>query len=322
MGVWLLSSGKDKFRLDDYLKKYGYVDWSQSKDLKINDIVLIYISLPVGQVRYMMEVSDIDLTFEQTTDNVDFWIDNKIYEKGKKKNRYCRLVLKKELLDDDRLTYYALSHNGLGNVQGIQKLEGEKLEYFTLFVMKELLLDQLIIAINQLYEKDSRNLSFEVSERNLCGRLAFYLENLMRKYDLDNKSSFFKEYFADIEYNRMESLDGKPIKKSITYENGEKDTIICDLLVHSRGTNKKQDNLIALEMKRTYNKDSVESDNKRLMTLVSPPQSDAECKSMYNTLLGVFLTCDKNNCKMNVYEFNPKMNNYILCMKDVEIIKK
>ena len=188
--------------------------------------------------------------------------------------------------------------------------------------MKKVLLKLLLQAIEDLYDQDYRNLILEVSERNLCGRLAFHLENLMRQYDKDHNKSFFKEYFADIEYNRMEDLDGKPLKKTVIFEDGTEETIICDMLVHSRGRNKKMDNLMALEMKRTYNKDSVESDNKRLITMVSPPSSNVVCKIMYSTLMGVFLTCDKTNCLITVYEWDSKAEGYRILMDNVEIVKK
>ena len=128
----MLSSGNDKFRLGDCLNQYGYVDWSQpkSKDIEVGDLVLIYISKPIGRVKYLMKVSKRYMPFKETTDNKEYWIDQTIYEKGVKNNIYYRLKFQKELEDDDRLTYYALSHNGLGNVQGMQKLVGEKLSYF------------------------------------------------------------------------------------------------------------------------------------------------------------------------------------------------
>lgn len=41
-------------------------------------------------------------------------------------------------------------------------------------------------------------------------------------------------------------------------------TIECDLIVHSRGNNKQQDNLIAIEMKKTTNRKKRKEDRERL----------------------------------------------------------
>lgn len=186
--------------------------------------------------------------------------------------------------------------------------------------MKKILLGILYKAIHFLYTSDKRNLTLEVSERNICARLAFHIENLMRLYDRKNGKEIFKNYFVDVEYNRMESIDGKPIKKSIIYQDNVCETIVCDLLVHSRGINKERDNLLALEMKRTYNKDSIESDNKRLIRLISPPPEKEKNQTMYNTLLGVFLTCDKASCVITVYEWDSESQTYRTLISEKKII--
>ena len=130
MSTWLLSSGNKKFQLDECLKKYGYVDWTQTRKVEVGDVVFVYISKPIGTVKYKMKVDRVNMTFEKTTDNEEFWLDKDVYEKGKERNRYFRLILEKVLPDDEELSFEGLSYNGLGGVQGMQKLEGVKAAYF------------------------------------------------------------------------------------------------------------------------------------------------------------------------------------------------
>lgn len=163
-----------------------------------------------------------------------------------------------------------------------------------------------------LYETDYENIKLDVTEQNVCARLALHLENLMREYDNSHTRKMFKKYYVDVEYNRMVDLNGKKQKKSIIYPSGIKETIICDLLVHSRGKVKQQENLLALEMKKTKNEDSVDTDQERLMCLILPAPNDSQCKSMYNTLLGVFLEYDENECNMICYEYFDGEDKYIL----------
>ena len=177
---------------------------------------------------------------------------------------------------------------------------------------KNILLNMLKRAINILYETDYENIKLDVAEQNVCARLALHLENLMREYDNSHTRKMFKDYYVDVEYNRMVDLNGKKHKKAIIYPSGIKETIICDLLVHSRGKVKKQDNLLALEMKKTKNEDSVDSDQERLMCLILPAPNDSQCKSMYNTLLGVFLEYNENECNMICYEYFDGEDKYIL----------
>ena len=128
-----------------------------------------------------------------------------------------------------------------------------------------ILLNMLKRAINILYETDYENIKLAVTEQNICARLAHHLENLMREYDNGHTRKMFKNYYVDVEYNRMVDLDGKKQKKSIIYPSGIKETIICDLLVHSRGKVKKQDNLLALEMKKSLFYDHTTPESVEMM---------------------------------------------------------
>lgn len=90
-----------------------------------------------------------------------------------------------------------------------------------------------------LYKNTAFILS-NVAERSLCSTLAqcLYLEIRHSKYS---------RYYVDVEYNRN---NGRV--KTICNDDLKVVTIICDLIVHSRGEIVEKDNLIALEMKKSY----------------------------------------------------------------------
>ena len=73
----------------------------------------------------------------------------------------------------------------------------------------------LIPALQRLYQIDYNNIRFEVSERNICARLAHHMENIMREYDRSNNTNYFQHYFADVEHNRMGNGDLKHYESSI-----------------------------------------------------------------------------------------------------------
>lgn len=106
-------------------------------------------------------------------------------------------------------------------------------------IMKETLHAIFSYSIQQLIDNDKSNILSDINERNLCARLASYLENNAKKKDL-------KGYYADTEYNRN---NGKI--KTILDDRSEIITINCDIILHSRGSNIIQDNLIAIEMKKS-----------------------------------------------------------------------
>lgn len=84
----------------------------------------------------------------------------------------------------------------------------------------------------------------------------------MRKYNRSHKTTYFRGYYADVEYNRMGNGDLK------MYENSEKRPryMVSDLLIQSRGYNA---NYLAVEMKRKGNNRHVKEDMERLSSMVS-----------------------------------------------------
>lgn len=119
-------------------------------------------------------------------------------------------------------------------------------------------LKSLFEVANQAFlHRDLSNILNGVSERTLCGGLML---SLRKAFD----ESIYKSYHVDIEYNRNRGGDLKTI-----FNGGPAPiSICCDLIVHSRGENIAQDNLIAIEMKRsTHRRAEKEKDKLRLECL-------------------------------------------------------
>lgn len=119
-------------------------------------------------------------------------------------------------------------------------------------------LKNLFELANKNYLKDQKNLiQSGVSERTLCGQLMLYLNEA-------KEISKYSEYYCDVEYNRNFN---RRLKTIIDGE-GKTFKINCDLILHSRGDNMSQDNLIALEMKKSRGKGKdKEKDRERLKAL-------------------------------------------------------
>lgn len=155
---------------------------------------------------------------------------------------------------------------------------------------KEIVKGILIESLIDVYRIDYKNIEMVVSERNICARLAHYMENRMRNYEED----FFSGYFADVEYNR-ERTDLKKL-------NG--DDITCDLLIQTRTD---APNLLAVEMKKKPKNSSVEfykiqkeefkSDRARLREMVSEGDD-----YVHNTLIGAFIVYSKEKITIEFFE--------------------
>lgn len=139
----------------------------------------------------------------------------------------------------------------------------------TLCAKKKNIMLQRIIELferwNQAFIQNQADLILDgVSERCLCGALMTCI-----RYDLDNTE--FSNYHADIEYNR--NFSGRV--KTIINDDLKVINITCDLIIHSRGENIDQDNLLAIEMKRsTHRKREKTKDKNRLIALTKPIGDD------------------------------------------------
>lgn len=119
-------------------------------------------------------------------------------------------------------------------------------------------------ALEEFLLSESENIESGTSERNLCARLAMYME-------VEATSSDITGYYADVEYNRKQ--EGRV--KTILDENMVEVAITCDLILHSRGKSVLEDNLIAIEMKRsTHSNEATDSDRRRLRAMTKSSFDD------------------------------------------------
>ena len=108
----------------------------------------------------------------------------------------------------------------------------------------------------------------EVSERTLCGALMLHIHDIIKEDDS------YVGYYTDVEYNRNRG-GIKTIRKTIQGMHEEIITINCDLILHSRGEKVEQDNLIAIEMKKsTRRRKDKQADRERLMALTKDSFDD------------------------------------------------
>lgn len=133
-------------------------------------------------------------------------------------------------------------------------------------------------AIEELYIFDKSLIYNQQSERCICAKLAYYLQEVLFV-------NHIYEYYADVEYIRLKEND----------KNSNK--IYCDLIIHTRNTKPEVDNLFAVEMKRLYNTKGKDEDIDRLITLTSPQNENTPKNAVCGTLLGLFLQVQKTQYK-------------------------
>lgn len=128
--------------------------------------------------------------------------------------------------------------------------------------MKQLLLNLFNQSADIFFKDEAENILNDVAERNLCGRLAIIMSPKLAENGIG-------EYFADVEYNRKQNGQ----IKTIIDDDFKVITIQCDLIIHSRG-NIQQDNLIAIEMKKSTRPESEKVDDRNRLRAMTKDIKD------------------------------------------------
>jgi len=174
--------------------------------------------------------------------------------------------------------------------------------------MEEIVFQVLIYSLPQFFEQEITNILDDVSERNLCGHLQYYL-----RQNIDNTEIF--EYYVDTEYNRKQ--EGQV--KTIIDGDHKIITISCDLLVHSRGEKIEHDNLLALEMKKHNRPVRLKQDDKnRLKALTKQPNDNVwgwegtHPEHVCGYKVGIYMEINrkKRNCYLERYRLGEMIHSW------------
>ena len=140
-----------------------------------------------------------------------------------------------------------------------------------------------------------------VSEQTLCGAL------MLQIYDNMKSDEIFNGYFVDVEYNRNRG-EIKTMQKTMIDPQFKVVRIKCDLIVHSRGRKIEQDNLLAIEMKKSNRSIQSRDEDRERMRALTKDSFDNVWSFDGKTLpehvcrygLGVYYEINLNRKKINI----------------------
>ena len=132
MKYWLFPGSKKRFRLEDFINDYGFVEWDPRKYrnyVKVGDVVYIYVGAPEKRICYKAVVEIINIPLKD-------WFDDKPYNIPPATTWFdeyrVRLKITKTI-EADELKYRELSKNGLSVVNWISELKADTIKYIEEF---------------------------------------------------------------------------------------------------------------------------------------------------------------------------------------------
>jgi len=155
-------------------------------------------------------------------------------------------------------------------------------------------------SFDALLERDAEHIHTNVSERNICGNLAIFMEKIKNKYE-------FNQYFPEVEYNRKQNAQIKTIINS----NYKVLIVNPDLILHSRGLIVHADNIICIELKKVGRPErEYISDKERLCAMTRKSfdgiwsnDGSSHPEHVCGYVLGIFLEFDIVGRKFRIEEF-------------------
>ena len=130
MKYWIVPSNDHIFRIGDAMQAQGgLVDWRQSNNFSVGDIVFIYKTTPEQRIRYRMEIKSVGISIDESFNQETYWTDKDIYYSGLGSFKYARFRLVEEYFDDILSLHHLHEHGLKGNLQGVQSCPQELLEF-------------------------------------------------------------------------------------------------------------------------------------------------------------------------------------------------
>lgn len=85
---WIMSANPTVFDHKAAFKKNGFIDWNQTRNFSVGDIVYIYCSKPISRIMYITKVEKINMLASEVIEEEVWWKKTHV-----QKNRYMRLRL-------------------------------------------------------------------------------------------------------------------------------------------------------------------------------------------------------------------------------------
>jgi hypothetical protein len=124
MTEWIITCNTGAYNVEGAFEKLNKIDWKQSTNVEVGDIIYIYVGAPVGKVCFKCIATKVELE-EREIDDYEFVIDDTDYGNY---GRYMELTLQ-DKFNDIKLGYNQLRENGLKTVQGPSKVTSELSAY-------------------------------------------------------------------------------------------------------------------------------------------------------------------------------------------------
>lgn len=128
---WIISANPSIYDVQEAFRDRKQIDWRQTASQEVGDIVFIYVGRPVQAILYQTIVEEVDIPFDETIDDVEYWLDETEIDTNSSR-RFMRLTLL-ESYPKNAFPLDVLKDNGLKKApQGPLRIKKQLLDFLNL----------------------------------------------------------------------------------------------------------------------------------------------------------------------------------------------
>ncbi len=132
MTYWIRAYNHKQYRVADFIRDNGFIDWHQSNHFEVGDVVFLYITAPDSRLSFMMEVVRTDMSWEEAEDDSAYFISQAYYDcwlRTREQTKYVRFGFLKELTSPALKLEYLKEHGLPSAPRSPRRLYPEAVDY-------------------------------------------------------------------------------------------------------------------------------------------------------------------------------------------------
>ena len=130
MSNWIFRANPSRFRIHDFIRDYGFVEYLQKKKVQEGDIVYLYITTPDKRVEYKMVVEKTGISSHEAFNDTPYSLMTNKSTTTKDSDKVVRFLKISERVMNDDLCYKKLCEHGFHyTMQNDRELPDETAAY-------------------------------------------------------------------------------------------------------------------------------------------------------------------------------------------------
>ncbi len=132
MTYWIRAYNHKRFRVADFIRDFGFIDWHMTTHFEVGDIVFLYATAPDSRLTFMMEVEQVNLNYLQVAKDEDYYKSQAYYDEWlsqRENQRYVRFAFLKALTSTGRCLANLQEHGMARAPRSPRRLALETVDY-------------------------------------------------------------------------------------------------------------------------------------------------------------------------------------------------